>query len=149
MRTRFRQLTGDISSILFVGVTPNRVEPGEQFDLIVQTQCENPDGCGGQPIQFFIDGEPWIQTTGADIDPADDGTAFDGLVDVVFEEPGSYTIRAEVNGNTATHELGVGQPPAESGGSPTTQSGVGRKALAAVGVLGALAIGSGFIGDQR
>jgi len=142
MRARFRQLTGDISGIRFVGITPNRVELGEQFDLIVQTQCSNPDGCDGQSIQFFIDGEPWMETTGADIDPTDDGTAFDGLVDVVFEEPGSYTIRAEVAGNSATHQLGVGQDPTV--GVQTT-GGLSNKQLAAIAGVGVLAIGSGVL----
>lgn len=143
----FQQLTGNIDGVRFFD-PPRRVEPGEQFDLIVETRCAAPDeGCAGEPISFYLDGEFWMETTGADIDPENNATAFDGLVDVVFRDSGYYSIRVEVAGQSATQEIAVGREPRSDSDAEST-SGTNKRLLAAAGVLGVVAVGSGFFDSE-
>lgn len=89
---------------------PDRVEPGESFDLVVQVFGTADEETAGEPITFTIDGEPFITTTGADIPPGD--FAFDGVIDVTIDEPGVYELRAEVAGEQSpAHIIGVGRDP--------------------------------------
>jgi len=105
---------------------PERVEPGEPFDLVVKVFGSAGVETTGAPIRFTLDGEPFFTTTGADIPPGD--FAFDGAVNVTIDEPGSYELRAEVeNYQTPPHIIGVGEEPDESeaggGLSPTVIGG--------------------------
>lgn len=89
---------------------PTQVAVGEQFDLVVRVLGSAAEETEGQPITFYVDGEELFTTSGADI-PAGD-FAFDGRIDVVFDEPGTYELTASVGEyTTEPHYLGVGGPP--------------------------------------
>ena len=89
---------------------PERVEPGEAFDLVVRVFGSAGEETTGSPITFYLNDEELATTTGADIPPGD--FAFDGLVDVTIDEPGTYKLTAEVeNFETEPHYIGVGQEP--------------------------------------
>lgn len=89
---------------------PDRVEPGEGFDLVVRVFGSADEETTGAPITFYIDGDELETTTGADIEPG--GFAFDGLVDVRIDEEGTYELVAEVEDfQTEPHYIGVGEDP--------------------------------------
>lgn len=89
---------------------PDRVEPGEPFDMVVQVFGTAGGETEGQPITFYINDEQFFTTTGADIPSGD--FAFDGRVNAVIEEKGVYRLHAEVAGNrTNDHLIGVGMDP--------------------------------------
>lgn len=91
-------------------IAPDRVEPGEEFTLTVRVYGDGEDETTGEAINFYINGDPLFTTTGADI-PAGD-FSFDGSIDVVIDDPGTYELTAEVAGyETAPHYIGVGEDP--------------------------------------
>lgn len=114
---------------------PDRVEPGEPFDMVVQVFGSAGGETEGEPITFYINDEQFFTTTGADIPSGD--FAFDGKVGAVIEEEGTYRLHAEVGGyRTNDHLIGVGMAPnadAVGGGLPDITS---PQALAA-GLVGA------------
>ena len=118
---------------------PDRVEPGEAFTLTVRVFGDGEDETTGQPINFYINGDPLFTTTGADIPPG--GFSFDGSVDVVIDDPGTYELTAEVAGyETVPHYIGVGKPPAPD----AVESGfgtddIGGSSISIVNVLGGVA----------
>ena len=122
---------------------PDRVEPGEPFDMVVRVFADESETTG-QPITFLLDGEEFYTTTGADIDAG--GFAFDGQVGAVIEEPGTYRLEAEVDDlRTEPHFIGVGQEPAPSpraGGLGSLPPGTGK----AVAAVAALAVGRKLFG---
>lgn len=97
---------------------PDRVEPGEPFDLVVQVFGTSGGETEGSPITFYIDDDPFFTTTGADIPSGD--FAFDGRVAAEIAEEGVYRLHAEVAGlRTNDHLIGVGmEPNADAVGSP-------------------------------
>jgi len=117
---------------------PDRVEPGEGFDLSVRVFGSAGETTEGEPIRFYINDDLFFATTGADIPPGD--FAFDGRINAQINEPGVYRLHAEVGGfRTNDHIIGVGEEPnADAVGEPGDLSGLvsGPGALV-VGAIGA------------
>lgn len=121
---------------------PDRVEPGEAFDIVVRVFADEEDTTG-QPITFYLDGEPFFTTTGADIEAGD--FSFDGRVNAVIDEPGTHELRARVAGvETEPHYIGVGEEPDPSS-APTNTITTPDGGLKPVDIAGgAVALGIGY-----
>lgn len=116
---------------------PDRVEPGERFDLSVRVFGSGGEVTEGEPIRFYLNDEQFFITTGADIPPGD--FAFDGRINAQINEPGVYRLHAEVAGfRTNDHIIGVGEEPNADAVGGTDLSGLvsGPGALV-VGAVGA------------
>ena len=97
---------------------PTRVSPGQRFDLVVRVLGEDGVVTDGQPITFYINGDEFFTTSGADV-PAG-GFANDGGINLQIDEPGTYALTAEVAGfSTDAHFIGVGMEPDPSSLDPT------------------------------
>lgn len=116
---------------------PDRVEPGERFDLSVRVFGSADEETEGQPITFYINDEQFFITTGANIDPGE--FAFDGKVNAQINEPGVYRLHAEVAGyRTNDHIIGVGEEPnGDAVGDPDLGSLVSVPGALVVGAVGA------------